>query len=100
MLLTAYSIFLANFLFGVMVKSRVIDSARFRWFHHTLYLLVMAGIAGAVIEAIIAGSWRGLLLAGMGAMLLLMPRFRGRGNGHWIYATCCCVAYSAIVFWP
>jgi hypothetical protein len=95
----AYSIFLVNFVFGLLVKKRIIDSTRFRFVHHMLYFFVVASLLVATALAFIEGSERRWLQAGMAGLLLCMPFFRGRSRGHWIYATLCCAVYSAIVFW-
>lgn len=99
MLIAAYSIFLTNFVFGLLVKSRVIDSRRFRFVHHMLYFLVVASLLASAILAFAEGRGSAWFLAGMTGLLLLLPRFRGRSRAHWMYATFCSAVYSAIVFW-
>lgn len=100
MLGAAYSIFLANVIVGLLVKTHVITSSRFRLMHHVLYFFVMASLLAATVATFIHGSaayaWQQV---GMAAILLGMPLFRGRSSGHWMYATFCCAAYSALVFW-
>ena len=97
MYLAAYFTFLANLAFGVLVKSGVIDTTRFRFIHHALYFVVMASIVIGAILAIGTAPLRAGLLGGMTLLLLLMPRFRGRSRAHWMYATFCAALYSAIV---
>lgn len=98
MIAIAYGIFLLNFLFGLAVRSGVVDSSRFRFVHHGIYFLVMISLIAATAVA----AWRGervaWALGTMAALLLAMPRFPGRSRTHAGYATLCLVLYSAILF--
>jgi len=99
MLVAAYSIFIMNLAFGVLVRWRVIDSARFRIVHHVLYFIVMASLLAAVLMAFGEGSALAWPLAGMAALLLGMALLPGRGRAHRAYAIFCCAVYSAILLW-
>lgn len=99
MLAAAYSIFMVNLVFGILVKTGIIDNSRFRKVHHLLYFLVMASIISAVALAFLMGASNAWYLADMAGMLLGMSLFKGHSRMHWIYATFCCAVYSAILFW-
>ncbi len=96
MLVTAYSIFLVNFAFGLSVRAGLIDSARFRFVHHAIYLLVIVSLAATVIVTAVQGG-RFWAPAGMISLLLVMPKFRGRGRGHALWASFCLALYTVVV---
>jgi hypothetical protein len=98
-LLTAYCIFLTNVLFGLLVKIGVIDNRRLRVVHHLLYFLVVVSLLVATLLAFLHRERSGYAMAGMTALLLCMPLFRGRSRGRWIFATCCAGLYTALVAW-
>ncbi len=99
MLIAAYSIFLANFLFGALVKSRIIDSRSFRIVHHLLYLLVVVSLLVATLLAFMRGRHQAWGTGAMAGLLLCMPLFRGRSRGHWIFAILCALLYTLLVIW-
>ncbi|MBS1911556.1 MAG: hypothetical protein JST22_06195 [Bacteroidetes bacterium] len=97
MLGIAYATFLANFVFGLLVKMRAIRTRRFRFVHHLLYALVMGTILTATALAVVRASWPTALWPGIMALLLLaMPAFRGAGRAHSIFATLCLLLYTGI----
>lgn len=63
---TAYAV---NCGLGTAVAARLIDTSRFRWLHHALYIATCATTAAAVI-----GGWtRGAGTSGRRAALALLP---------------------------
>lgn len=92
----AYSLFLANFTYGILAKSHIIDATRFRVMHHGLYFCVMVSIIAATVEEFLSGEFP-LLLILMAGLLFGMTRFRGRTAQHWQYALFCFLTYSAIL---
>ena len=97
-LLIAYLLFILNFLYGVLVAVGIIPRARWGKVHHFLYLLTMAGIVAAAIEAVVQQTSMLPALAAMALLLLGMSRTRGGGRAHSIYATFCLVVYSVILY--
>ena len=93
----AYLLFVINFLFGVLVAVGIIPRGRWGKVHHFLYLLTMAGIVAAAIEAV-AQQRSLLMIAAMTLLLLGMSRTRGGGRAHSIYASVCLVVYSVVVY--
>ncbi|WP_101847591.1 hypothetical protein [Zhihengliuella sp. ISTPL4] len=53
---TAYA---ANCALGAAVAARLIDTRRFRWVHHALYILTCATTGLAVVAGLAAGAPRG-----------------------------------------
>jgi hypothetical protein len=94
----AYGAFIVNVLFGLAVKSGVVPRGRYRRVHHAIYAAVMASLAAAIVAAIVRGDGTWLRLAAMAVILSAMPRFRGAGRAHWMYATFALVVYSLVVF--
>jgi hypothetical protein len=59
----ALVLFLANFALGVLVQFRLVDTKRFRWFHHALYFAVFASAAVAAGVGFVQGApYRWVLL--------------------------------------
>ncbi len=63
---TAYAV---NCALGASVAARLIDTSRFRWLHHALYIATCATSAFAVV----AGWSRGPRTAGRRAAVALLP---------------------------
>ncbi|NJI58294.1 hypothetical protein HCX50_02495 [Microbacterium oxydans] len=67
--LVATAAYTANCALGASVAARLIDTSRFRWLHHALYIVTCTTVAAAV-----AVGWsRGPRTAGRRAALALLP---------------------------
>jgi hypothetical protein len=97
MLAVAYTFFLANFTFGLLVGARIIPSMRFRRLHHALYFGVMVSLAGTIITEEFLDGHLAVLPAIVFCLLLAMPLFRGGSRLHAAYAVLCLVIYTAVV---
>lgn len=97
MLLIAYICFLANFTFGVLVRTGVIPRVRFRRFHHLLYFSAMASLAAAIIVDGFLHSYLPVAPLLVFCLLLVMPLFRGGSHAHIVYAILCLAIYTAII---
>ncbi|PRB17352.1 hypothetical protein [Microbacterium sp. MYb62] len=67
--LVATAAYTANCALGASVAARLIDTSRFRWLHHALYIATCATSAFAVV----AGWSRGPRTAGRRAAVALLP---------------------------
>lgn len=65
----AAAAYAVNCALGASVAARLIDTSRFRWLHHALYIATCTAAASAVV-----GGWsRGPRTAGRDAALALFP---------------------------
>jgi len=91
----ASALFAANFVLGVLVQLRVVDTKPFRWLHHALFFAVFVSAAVAVA----AGFWRGApyawVLLPVLLLYLILPRVRAGTAGHAALATAAMVFYAA-----
>lgn len=94
----AYGCFLVNFIYGILAKFRIIESARFKVVHHGIYFCVMASIIVALLTEFLAGELPIFLMI-MAGLLLGMTRFSGKTSRHWKYALVCFAAYSAVLLY-
>lgn len=92
----AYSFFVVNFTYGILAKSQIINTIRFKAVHHGLYFCVMVSIIAAIVVEFLSGEFPMLLIL-MAGLLFGMTRFSGRTARHWQYALFCFLAYSAIL---
>ena len=67
--ISATAAYAANCALGAAVAARLIDTRRFRWVHHALYIVTCATTASAVV----AGWSRGPGTPGRRAALALLP---------------------------
>lgn len=91
----ALGCFLANFLYGILAKLRIVDTTRFKVAHHILYFCVMASLGLAIGMEV----WKGAMpvpLVMLFVMLFGMTRFSGKTRRHWQYAVWCLVAYLGV----
>jgi hypothetical protein len=70
----AATAYLANVALGTAVQTRLIDTRRYRWTHHALYILTSTLTVTAVVGAFAQRSPRGWLLAPALLPLALLPR--------------------------
>ena len=88
-------LFMANFVLGVLVQFRIVDTKPFRWLHHALFFVAFASAA----LAILAGFWQGapyrwVLLPVIG-LYLVLPRVRAGTPGHAALALAAMIFYAA-----
>ena len=92
---SASILFAANFVLGVLVQFRVVDTKPFRWLHHALFFAVFVSAALAVA----AGFWQGApyrwALLPVLALYYFLPRVRAGTAGHAALATAAMVFYAA-----
>lgn len=93
----AYALFLANFTFGILVRTGVVPPVRFRRIHHLLYFAVIISLAAAVVTEVLLYNRFAIAPAGVFCLLLAMPLFRGHSRAHTLYAVLCFVAYTTVV---
>ncbi|MFJ2503333.1 hypothetical protein [Microbacterium sp. NPDC087592] len=67
--LVATTAYAANCALGASVAARLIDTSRFRWLHHALYIVTCATVAAATV----VGWSRGPRTAARRAALALLP---------------------------
>lgn len=78
----ALSVFLANFLLGVLVQLRLVDTKPFRWLHHALFFAVFVSAALAVAVGLWRGEPYGWALLPVLVLLAVLPRVRAGTAGH------------------
>ncbi|WP_372468212.1 hypothetical protein ACCO44_02630 [Microbacterium maritypicum] len=67
--LVATTAYAANCALGASVAARLIDTSRFRWLHHALYIVTCATVAAATV----VGWSQGPRTSGRRAALALLP---------------------------
>ena len=88
-------LFAANFVLGVLVQFRVVDTKPFRWLHHALFFAVCV----SAVLAVAAGFWQGepyrWALLPVLALFFFLPRVRAGTPGHAALAAAAMVFYAA-----
>lgn len=98
MLKAAFLCFILNFAFGLLVRTGIIDSRRFRFVHTALYFCAIASLAITALAYWAFGPGIGAVACGAMVLVLLgMSRFAGRSRGHWIYALLCAALYIGLM---
>lgn len=94
----AFLCFVLNFVFGLLVRTGIIDSRRFRFVHTALYFCAVTSLAIAALAYWTFGPSIGAVACGVMLLLLLvMSRLPGRLRGHWIYAIICAAMYIGLM---
>jgi isoprenylcysteine carboxyl methyltransferase (ICMT) family protein YpbQ len=91
----AATLFAANFLLGVLVQFRIVDTKPFRWLHHALFFLVAASAALAAAWGIFSGAAYGWLLLPVLLAYFFLPRVRAGTFGHAALASFALIFYAA-----
>lgn len=91
----AAAFFAANFLLGILVQFRIVDTKPFRWLHHALFFLVAASAAVAAAWGIWSGEPYGYLLLPVLALYYFLPKVRAGTPGHAALAAFAMVFYAA-----
>ncbi len=78
----AGGLFLANFVLGLLVQFRLVDTKPFRWLHHVLFFAVFVSAVGAVAAGFAQGAqYRWALLPAL-VLFALLPYVRAGTPGH------------------
>ena len=91
--------FLANFVLGILVQFRVVDTKPFRWLHHALFFAVFASAALAVGVGFLQGApYRWVLLPVL-VLFAFLPRVRAGTPGHAALASGAMILYVSGFVW-
>lgn len=90
----ATTLFAANFLLGVLVQFKVVDTKPFRWLHHALFFLAAASAALAAAWGIFQGEPYGWLLLPVLLLYFFLPRIRAGTVGHAMLASFALIFYA------
>jgi hypothetical protein len=95
----AMGLFLANFVLGVLVQLRIVDTKPFRWLHHALFFAVFASAAVAVGVGFLRGApYRWVLLPVL-VLFAVLPRVRAGTPGHAALAGGAMILYVTGLVW-
>lgn len=87
-------LFLANFVLGLLVQFRIVDTKPFRWLHHALFFAVFFSAAAAVLAGFYWGApYRWTLLPVLG-LFAVLPYVRAGTRGHRALACAALVFYA------
>jgi hypothetical protein len=88
-------LFLANFVLGLLVQFRVVDTKTFRWLHHALFFAVFVSAAAAALVGFLSGApYRWPLLPVL-VLFAVLPYVRAGTPGHAALACCALILYAA-----
>ena len=91
-------LFILNFVLGILVQLRIVDTKPFRWLHHVLFFAVFVSTAAAVLAGFLSGTpYRWSLLAVL-AIFAVLPRVRAGTIGHATLACGALLFYAAGVW--
>lgn len=86
-------LFLANFVLGLLVQFRLVDTKPYRWLHHALFFAVFVSAVAAVAVGFVQGApYRWALLPALG-LFVVLPYVRAGTRGH------AALACGALVFY-
>lgn len=91
----AMSLFAANFLLGILVQFRVVDTKPFRWLHHALFFAVAASAGTAAAWGIWNREPYGWLLLPVLVLYYFLPKVRAGTVGHAALASFALIFYAA-----
>ena len=95
----AMVLFVANFVLGVLVQFRIVDTKPFRWLHHALFFAVFASAAVAVGVGFLQGApYRWVLLAVL-VLFAFFPQVRAGTPGHAALASGAMILYVTGFVW-
>jgi len=93
----AVVLFLANFVLGLLVQFRLVDTKPFRWLHHSLFFAVFVSAVAAVAVGFVQGaSYRWALLPVL-VLFVVLPYVRAGTRGHAALA-CGALAFYVVGF--
>jgi hypothetical protein len=91
--------FLANFVLGILVQFRVVDTKPFRWLHHLLFFVAFASAAVAAGVGFLQGApYRWVLLPVL-LLFSVLPRVRAGTPGHAALASGALILYATGCVW-
>jgi len=92
-------LFLANFVLGVLVQLRIVDTKPFRWLHHALFFAVFASAAVAAGVGFLQGApYRWVLLPVL-VLFAVLPRVKAGTRGHAALASGALILYATGFVW-
>ena len=92
-------LFVANFVLGVLVQFRMVDTKPFRWLHHALFFAVFTSAALAAGVGFLQGApYRWALLPVL-ALFFVLPRVRAGTPGHAALAGGALILYVTGFVW-
>jgi hypothetical protein len=95
----AMVLFVANFVLGILVQFRIVDTKPFRWLHHALFFAVFVSAAVAVGVGFLQGApYRWILLPVL-VLFALLPRVRAGTPGHAALASGAMILYVTGFVW-
>ena len=95
----AMTFFLANFVLGMLVQFRVVDTKPFRWLHHALFFAAFASAAFAAGIGFLQGApYRWVLLPVL-LLFTVLPRIRAGTPGHAALASGALILYATGCVW-
>lgn len=90
-----------NVALGTAVATRVVDTSRFRWVHHALYVSTCAFTGAALAALVLAGDGSARrtasALAPVAAPLAAVPFVSARSTGHPLVALAAAPFFAAAV---
>ncbi len=95
----AVTLFLANFVLGVLVQFGIVDTKPLRWLHHSLFFAVFASAALAAFVGFVQDApYRWVLLPVL-ALFAVLPRVRAGTPGHAALAGAALILYATGFVW-
>ena len=91
--------FLANFVLGVLVEFRIVDTKPFRWLHHALFFAVFASAALAAGVGFLQGAPYRWVLPPVLILFAVLPRVRAGTPGHVAFAGGALILYAVGYVW-
>ncbi len=95
----AMILFLANFVLGVLVQFRIVDTKPFRWLHHALFFAVFASAALAAGVGFLQGAPYRWVLPPVLVLFAVLPRVRAGTPGHTALAGGALILYAVGCVW-
>lgn len=89
----AAACFAANFVLGVLVQLRLVDSEPFKWLHHALFFAAFVTAGAAALVALLQGSAHLWPLLGVLVLFTALPRIRAGTPAHATLASVALVLY-------
>lgn len=88
-------LFLLNFVLGLLVQFRVVDTKPFRWLHHALFFAVFVSAAAAALVGFLSGASYQWALLPVLILFTVLPRVRAGTVGHAALACGALLFYAA-----
>jgi hypothetical protein len=95
----AMVLFLANFVLGILVQFRVVDTRPFRWLHHALFFAAFASAALAAGVGFLQGTAYRWVLLPVLVLFAVLPRIRAGTPGHAALAGGALILYVTGCVW-